>query len=247
MQIGLIGAGNMGAALARGLGEPVLATDSGSGRAQALVDELGGERLESNAELARRADLVILAHKPHQLDAVAAEAAPHAKRILSLLGGTSLQTLRAAYPDALITHAEPNTPVAQGQGVLALATDDGPVDAEVRELLERAGTVVEVPDALSATAGAISGVGPAYLALVAEAWIEAGVRHGLKPDMATQLVVETMAGTAALLRDNGGDTLAARRAVTSPGGSTARGLAALEREGVRRAFHAAMDDVVGRP
>ena len=246
MQIGLIGAGNMGAALARGLGESVLASDSGSGRAQALVDELGGERLTDNAELAKRADLLILAHKPYQLDAVAAEAAPHTTRVLSLLGGTSLQQLRAAYPDALVTHAEPNTPVAHGQGVLALAVDDGPVDDEVRELLTRAGTVVEVPDGLSGTAGAISGVGPAYLALVAEAWIEAGIRHGLKPAMATQLVVETMAGTATLLRENGGDTLAARRAVTSPGGSTARGLAALEREGVRRAFAAAMDDVVNR-
>jgi pyrroline-5-carboxylate reductase len=76
--------------------------------------------------------------------------------------------------------------------------------------------------------------------------VDAAVRHGLTPAAASQLVIETMAGTATLLRENGGDTLAARRAVTSPGGSTARGLAALEREGLRRAFAAAMDDVEAR-
>jgi pyrroline-5-carboxylate reductase len=94
-------------------------------------------------------------------------------------------------------------------------------------------------------AGACSGVGPAYWALFAEAHIEAAVRRGLPAPLATQLVVETMAGAAALLRERDGDTLAVRREVTSPGGTTARGLAALERENVRRALSAAMDAVIG--
>lgn len=245
MRIGLIGAGNMGAALARGWGEPILATDGGSGRAQALVDELGGERVASNAQLARRADLVVLAHKPYQLDAVAAEVAPHATRILSVLGGTNLEQLRAAYPEAQVTRAEPNTPVAHRAGTFALARDDEPVDEEVRALLARAGVVVEVPDRLSGVAGAVSGVGPAYFALIAEAWIDAAVKRGMAAATASQLVTETMAGTATLLRERGHDTLAVRREVTSPGGSTARGLAALEREGLRRALQTAMDAVVG--
>src|SRR3954470_23844363 len=76
VQIGLVGAGNMGSALARGWGQPILATDSGSGRAKALAAELGGEALANNAELAQRADVVILAHKPAQLSQVAAEVAP---------------------------------------------------------------------------------------------------------------------------------------------------------------------------
>ena len=79
MQIGLIGSGNMARALARGWGEPVLCTDSGSGSAQALADELGGERVASNRELAERADLVVLCHKPYQLEAVAKEIAGAAK------------------------------------------------------------------------------------------------------------------------------------------------------------------------
>jgi pyrroline-5-carboxylate reductase len=237
MQIGLIGAGNMGSAMARGWGGPVLASDGGSGRAQALVDELGGEVL-GNAEVAERADLVVLAHKPAQLEHVAAEA-QGAKRILSVLGRTTLEQLRGAYPGAKVTRVEPNTPVALRRGVLVVPGED---DAGVLEQLEQLGTVVRLPESLMAVAGAISGVGPAYVALVAEAWADAAVRAGMPATTATQLVTGTLSGAAALLEQS--DTLSVRRAVTSPGGTTARGLAALEREGVRRAFAAAMDDVV---
>jgi pyrroline-5-carboxylate reductase len=115
----------------------------------------------------------------------------------------------------------------------------------VRELFGRVGAVVDVPEALMGVAGACSGVGPAYWALLVEAHVESAVRKGMPAALASRLVIETMAGSAALLRDRGGDTLGVRREVTSPGGTTARGLAALERGGVRAAFAAAMDDVVG--
>jgi len=242
MQVGLIGAGNMGSALARGWGEAVLATDGGSGRARALVDELGGEALHSNAELAERADLVVLAHKPGQLEAVAAEAAPHARRVLSVVGRATLEQLRAAYPGARVTRVEPNTPVARRAGVLVVPEDPENEDAEVIAQLERLGAVVRVPEALMGVAGAISGVGPAYVALVAEAWTDAAVRRGMPAGVAAELVTGTLAGAVELLRDS--DTLAVRRGVTSPGGTTARGLAALERAGLRRAFADAMDAVV---
>lgn len=238
MQIGLIGAGNMGSAMARGWGRPVLASDNGSGRAAALVAELGGEAL-SSAEVAERADVVIIAHKPAQLEAVADGLAP--KRVLSVLGGKTIADLQDAYPGARVTRVEPNTPVALRQGVLVVPA--GSEDDEVLALLAELGTVIAVPEALMGTAGAISGVGPAYVALIAEAWVDAAVKAGLPAPLAGSLVTETLAGAAALLREQ--DTLAVRRGVTSPGGTTARGLAALEREGVRRAFAAAMDDVTG--
>jgi pyrroline-5-carboxylate reductase len=241
MRIGLIGAGNMATALARGWGEPVLATDGGSGRARALAEELGGEAAASNAELARAADVVILAHKPAQLAEVAAEAAPHAKRIVSLLARTGLDELRAAYPGAAVARVEPNTPVSLGAGVSALAAESDDLEL-VRELFERVGTVVEVPERLMTVAAAVSAVGPAYFSLVVEAWVDAAVRRGLKPALAGELVRGTMAGTAELLR--GTDTLALRRGVTSPGGTTARGLAALEAGGLRAALAEAMDAVV---
>src|SRR5215211_3992389 len=121
MKLGFIGAGNMAAALARGWGEPVLATDSGSGRAAALVEELGGEAPGSNRELAERADLVVLAHKPAQTAKVAAEIDGAAKAIVSILGGVTLLELRDAYPDTPVIRVEPNTPAEVGAGVTAIA------------------------------------------------------------------------------------------------------------------------------
>src|SRR5947209_1365824 len=144
MQVGLIGAGNMAGALARGWGDPVLATDGGSGRAAALVAELGGEALSSNAELARRADLVVLGFKPYQLETVASEA-QEARRVLSVLGGTSLEQLRAAFPAAEIYLTMPNTPVAVRRGVIIVA-EETPLPDDVRELLERVGMVSVVPE-----------------------------------------------------------------------------------------------------
>jgi pyrroline-5-carboxylate reductase len=249
MQVGFIGSGNMASALARGWGDPVLCTDSGSGRAAALAEELGGEAVASNRELAERADVVILAHKPAQLAGVAAEVAGVAKVVVSILARTSQADLRAAYPDTPVFRVEPNTPAEVGRGVFAFAEPDEHTDealgATLRELFGRIGAVVDVPEPLMPIAGASSGVAPAYWALFVEAWVDAAVRRGLKPAVAATLVTEGMAGTAELLRSRyDGDTLALRRAVASPGGTTARGLAALERGGVRAALAAAMDDVV---
>jgi pyrroline-5-carboxylate reductase len=249
MQVGYIGAGNMARALARGWGDPVLATDSGSGRAAALAAELGGEAVASNRELAERSDVVILAHKPYQLEAVAEEVGDGARVVVTILARTAQADVRAVYPGAAVFRVEPNLPVELRQGVLAFAEPDVDVDealyGRLQEHFERLGSVLEVPERLMVVAGACSGVGPAYWALLAEAWIDAGIEHGLQPAVATTLVTETMAGAAALLRERGGDTLALRRAVASPGGTTARGLAALERGGVRAALAAAMDDVLG--
>ena len=249
MRVGFIGAGNMARALARGWGDPVLCTDSGSGRARALAEELGGEAVASNGQLAERADLVILAHKPAQLQDVAWEASGAAKAVVSLLAGTAQADVRAAYPGVPVFRIEPNTPVEIGRGVLSFAEPDAQFDAELRErvrvLFARVGTVVDVPERLMAVAGGCSGVGPAYWALLVEAQVDAAVRRGMPAPLATALVTNTMAGSAELLRARDGDTLRVRREVASPGGTTARGLAALERGGVRAAFASALDDVVG--
>jgi pyrroline-5-carboxylate reductase len=248
MQVGLIGSGNMARGLARGWGRPVLASDVLADRAQALVDELGGEVLASNAELAQKADLVVLCHKPAQLADVAAEAAPHARAVASILGGVPLADVKAAYPDRPVYRFLPSTPVEVRQGVVVRAHDghqDARLDQDVPSLFGELGLLVDVDDALVDAAMGLMSCAPAYVALLAEAQIDAGVRHGLPPDKAAEMVVQTFAGTAALLRARGNDTLAVRREVTSPGGSTARGLAALERAGIRAAFQDALDAVLG--
>ena len=260
MRVGFIGAGNMARAMARGWGEPVLCSDSGSGRARALADELGGEAVDSNLEVAQRSDLVVLCHKPAQLQLVAREIAGTAKAVASVLGGTPPDLVQVAYPDTHIFCLMPNTAVEVRRGVICYAirdrtpphvhntpvplTPDPELETRVLELFGRLGTVVALRESLLDTATAISGVGPAYQALLAEAQVDAAVRYGLAAPLAGQLVAETMAGTAALLAARDYDTLACRREVTSPGGSTARGLAALEAAGVRTAFQDAIDAVV---
>jgi pyrroline-5-carboxylate reductase len=254
MRIGLIGAGNMARAMARGWGEPVLCSDGGSGRAQALVDELGGEVL-SNREVAERADLVVLCHKPYQLRDVATEIGGVAKVVVSVLGGTAIETLERAFPDTPVYAVIPNTPVEIRQGVLIYVErpqrpevsrplHDAELDTRVLELFARLGTVVQLPEAQLGVAAALTSVAPAYYALLAEAQVDAGVRLGLGPQLASRLVAETMGGSAALLAERDYDTLAMRREVTSPGGSTARGLAELERAGIRTAFQSATEAVV---
>ena len=243
MKVGLIGAGNMASALARGWGEPVLATDSGSGKAAALAAELGGEAVESNYELAVNCDVVVLAHKPAQLESVADEIRDGAKAVVSILGGVGLEALEAAYPDRPVYRLMPSIPVEVKRGVLCYSPGnraaDGPED-EIKELAGRLGTVVELPEKLISAATAVMSCGPAFLALAAEAMVDAGVRQGLTSDQAASMVVETMAGTAAYLAENDNDTRALRVRVTSPGGITAKGLAELEAGGIRAAFDAAV-------
>jgi pyrroline-5-carboxylate reductase len=248
MQVGLIGAGNMARAMARGWGDPVLCSDSGSGRAAALARELGGEALDSNLAVAQRAELVVLCHKPAQLAIVAAELAGQVSAVASVLGATSVAALQDAYPGVPVFRLMPNTAVAVRRGIVCYAPAvgvDSTLQAEVVALFERLGLVIALEERLIDAATAVMGVGPAYQALLAEAQVDAAVRYGLNPVLAAQLVVETMAGSAALLSARDYDTLAVRREVTSPGGSTARGLRALEQAGVRGAFQSAIDAVCG--
>jgi pyrroline-5-carboxylate reductase len=258
MQIGLIGSGNMARALARGWGQPVLCFDPVAARAAALAEETGGEALGSNAEVAARADLVVLCHKPAQLLSVAEELAPHAKAVASILAATPLEAVKEAYPGLPAYRFMPSLPVEVRAGAVVQAADperekmalggdtagDGALDAQVRELFAELGSLVVLDDALLDVATGLMSCAPAYVALVAEAQIDAGVRRGIPAAEGARLVVQTLAGTAELLRRRDYDTLALRREVSSPGGLTARGVDALERGGIRAAFSDALDAVL---
>lgn len=237
MIVGFCGSGNMAAAMARGwAGElgGMLFSDSGSGRAQALAEELGGEAV-ANEELAARSDVLVLAVKPNKLEQVAPQLGA-AKRVVSVLAATPLVRLNAALPAAEVLRVMPNVGVEVRRGVLCVA---GEADSEVRAALARLGHVVEIADGEFDEATAIMGCAPAYLALVVEALAEAGAAAGLDRELAGELVVETTAGTAELLRVR--HPTEVRKAVTSPGGSTEAGLEALDREGARAAFEAAVE------
>jgi pyrroline-5-carboxylate reductase len=249
MRIGFIGAGNMATALARGWGEPVLVSDVDHARAEALAAELGGEAPGSNAYVADAADAVLLCHKPAQLNEVAEEIRDRAKAIVSILGATPVADVEAAYPGLPVYRLMPNIPAEVGQGVFAYAPGSRASAGPESELLEKfgaIGTVVPTPEPLIDSAMAVMSCSPAFFALVVEGMVDAAVRHGLQPSDAARMVTEAMAGTASVLREHDFDTYALRRRVTSPGGSTARGLAALERGGVRSALADAVDAAAGR-
>jgi pyrroline-5-carboxylate reductase len=242
MKVGFAGSGNIAAAMARGWAagdggpEAMLFADAGSGRAEVLASELGGEARATLEELAADSDLVVLAVKPGSLEAAGRDlgAAP---ALMSVVGATPLARLREVFPESPLIRALPNVAVEVRRGVVCYAPPSKVSEAladEATGLLARLGLAVEVEERLLDVAMAVMSCSPAYVALVAEALADAGVREGLDARLAQTLVTETLAGTAELLRDR--DTLSIRRAVASPGGSTAAGLAALERGAARAAF-----------
>ncbi|HEX6153156.1 MAG TPA: pyrroline-5-carboxylate reductase [Solirubrobacterales bacterium] len=238
MIVGFVGSGSMAEAMARGwIGEfdGVLFSDGGSGRAGQLARELGGEAVSSQ-EIARRADLVVLAVKPNRLGEVAPELA-EAKEVVSVLAITTLEQLREALPGAEhVLRLMPNVAVEVRRGVLCVA---GSVSDRVWGKLSTLGRIVEIAEQDFDAATAVMGCSPAYLALVVEAIADAGAADGLDSQLALELVVGTAAGTAELLRRH--DPAELRKAVASPGGATEAGLEALDREEAAAAFRAAVN------
>ncbi len=237
MIVGFCGSGNMAAAFARGWAgrwEQMLFFDPDSERARKLAGELGEEVVGSNGELAERADVVVLAVKPSALEQAAGELAG-ASAVLSILGATSLEKVQAVFPNAEVGRIMPNVAVEVGGGVLCVSGEFG---SEVREKLDLLGHVVELPDSQFDVATAVMACSPAYFALVAEALADAGVDAGLDEKLVERLVVEAAAGTGSLMRIRRPADV--RISVTSPGGSTEAGLDALDREGAREAFAAAV-------
>jgi pyrroline-5-carboxylate reductase len=252
MIVGFAGSGNMVAGMARGWAsagagpERMLFTDAGSGRAEDLARETGGQAVETNQELAASCDLLVLGVKPKDLEAVAAESRA-APAVLSMLGATPVARVAGHFPDSVALRLMPNLGVEVHRGVMCLAAADGaPRDRidEVIELLQPLGRVVELPDELIDPATAVMGCTPAYLALIGQAIASEGAREGLDTELSFTLMNDTAAATAELLRTRSARELI--EAVASPGGSTEAGLQALDREGARRAFEAAVQASLAR-
>lgn len=248
MIVGFIGSGNMAAAMARGWAKSgskgpgeMLFTDSGSGRANALADEVGGRAVQGNDQLVGESDFVVLAVKPHSLDDVASEL-PAPKAVLSLLGATRLADLAQRFPDSTVLRLMPNLGVEVNRGVVCVARGaeaDSEIAAEARALLSPLGTVVELADIEMDAATAVMGCSPAYFAAAAAAIAGVGVSEGLDPDISNSMIAEALAGTAELLRHR--TPFEIQVAVASPGGSTEAGLEALEESGGAAAFRGAAE------
>jgi len=245
----VIGGGRMGAALVSGLVHAGWApvgqlrvVEAVDARRAELAEQFPG--LDVAADPAEAAGSVV-AVKPGDVDSVVRAIAPLSPRILSIAAGVPLARLEAAAgPDVRVVRAMPNTPALIGAGAAAIAggsTADSDDLSWARSLLSAVGTVVTVPESLLDAVTGLSGSGPAYVFLIAEALIDAGVLAGLPRDTAAALAIQTLVGSARLLAEGADGPEALRAAVTSPGGTTAAGLRVLEQRGVRAAL---MDAVV---
>jgi pyrroline-5-carboxylate reductase len=246
----VVGGGRMGAALISGLLASKWASPGDIGVVEPMPDVrttmsvahpgvVVWERPEPDS--VRSDGGAVLAVKPDIAESVcAAIAAARPPRLLSVVAGLSTERLEAALPsETVVVRAMPNTPVLVGAGVSAIAGGSRAQTADLdwaEEILSAVGTVVRLPERLLDVVTGLSGSGPAYVFLMAESLIEAGVLGGLSRDVSRELVAATLFGSGKLLVESGQSPEELRANITSPGGTTAAGLRALEARAVRSAF-----------
>lgn len=250
----VVGGGKMGEALVGGLvgsgwaqADVMAVVEPSAARRQALAEAVPGLTLLEGPEPAEGA---LLAVKPNLVIDVCRQLGDLAiTRVLSIAAGVGLAKIEAALPPrTAVVRAMPNTPALVGRGAAALAAGSAATAADMawaRQILSAVGLVVEVSESQLDAVTGLSGSGPAYVFLMAEALIDAGVEQGLTRAVASQLAIETIGGAAQLMA-GGSPPAELRAAVTSPGGTTAAGLRALEVGGVRAAFAAAVEAATER-
>ena len=245
MKLVIVGGGRMGEALGGGLlasgwttAGDLAVVEKVELRRKELADRYPGVTVVGDAVAG---DGAVIAVKPGDVEAACREvAAAGAGRILSIAAGVRIGSLESWLgADVPVVRAMPNTPALVGAGASAIAGGTAATDTDLdwaAEVLGAVGTVVRVPERLLDAVTGLSGSGPAYVLLVLEALIEAGVLVGLPRDVSATLATQTLTGTARLLAESGEGPEALRAAVTSPGGTTAAGLQVLENRAVRAAF-----------
>ena len=257
MRIAILGTGKIGESLLAGLRSSDWADIVASSRRQERVDELrerhGVEATTSNAEAIHGADVVVLAVKPQDIELLLGEIGhllTPEQTVLSIAAAIPTSRIeRHVAGDVPVVRAMPNTPSTVHEGIAGMCAGRhaGKEHLERADTVLRAvGDVVVVPEEQMDAITAVSGSGPAYYALLAEAMIEAGILLGLSREVSTKLVVQTMLGTAKVLRDEHVHPVELRESVTSPGGTTIRAIRELEQAGVRAAFLNAINAAMER-
>jgi pyrroline-5-carboxylate reductase len=251
--VAVVGAGVMGETLVSGLlragrrPEEMLLTERRPERAAELRERYGVD-VVSNADAAAKADTVLLVVKPQDMADVLDEMAPELSAqtlVISLAAGITTGFIESRLPDDVpVVRVMPNTPALVDEGMSAISRGSHCDEAHLQEaekLLSSVGRVLRVPEKQQDAVTSISGSGPAYIFFVVESMIEAGVHLGLPRSTATELVVQTVVGSAKLLRETAEHPTVLRERVTSPGGTTAAAIRQLEDHKVRAAFLTAME------
>ena len=243
-----IGSGNMGAALMKGAcsnngvtNSNIFFTDVDTKKAGALAADLKANVIESNIEAVKKGDFIFLAVKPQVLSQVLAEISAAVKERLnsgfppvfvSMAAGWSIAKIKAAAGEKLpVARIMPNTPALIGKGMIALAASpevSAEKISELKKMLEGAGIVDILDENYMNAATGLSGSGPAFVYMFIEALADGGVRAGLPRDKALRYAAQTVFGSAAMVQETGKHPGELKDMVTSPGGTTIAGLAALE-------------------
>lgn len=254
-KVGFVGAGNMGEALIKGLvesslvpAEAIVIADSRAARAQQIAEQYGVRAAADNTALVREADVVILAVKPQIMAPVLREIMPaltNRPLLVSIAAGVSTATIQAVlgkYPRLI--RVMPNTPALVLEGATAIARSEElePDDLETaQEIFTAVGRVVVLEEELMDAVTGLSGSGPAYVAIVIESLADGGVKMGLDRVTAMTLATQTVLGAARLIAETGVHPGALKDMVSSPGGTTIAGIAALEEGGIRTTFIRAVE------
>jgi len=258
-RLAIIGGGRMGEAIAAGLVRAkvldpasIVVADPDAGKRERLADEHGVTAVADGLAALSGADVVIVAVKPQVIDAVLAHLAPEldGALLVSIAGGITCARIESLLPaGSRVVRVMPNTPalVGEGMSIISAGSEASAGDLAIVEALFGAvGEVVVLPENLQDACTAISGCGPAYMALFIDALARAGVREGLTRDLAESLALQTMRGTVELIEATGQHPEEIIDAVSSPGGSTIAAVTELEARGVRAAIAAAVRAAVVR-
>lgn len=252
--IGFIGAGRMATALARGFidaqivgPERIVACDVSETAARAFVESTGARLVDDAASVCQTADIVVLAVKPQQMDAVLQTLAGHIREdqlVISIAAGIPIaRYVRHLGERVRLVRVMPNTPCLVGASASAFAVGGAATDQDaaiVERLLQSVGIALRVPEHLMDAVTGLSGSGPAYVYVFIEALADAGVRVGLPRDVAQRLAAQTVFGAAKMVLHTGQHPAVLKDAVASPGGTTIAGLHALERRAFRSTAYEAV-------
>ncbi|MEO0539865.1 MAG: pyrroline-5-carboxylate reductase [Cyanobacteria bacterium P01_A01_bin.105] len=249
-KLGIIGGGVMGEALLsrlilQGIYKPdsLIVADLSTERRQLLTEQYTIRTTASNREVIESSDVVLLAIKPQIFEQVSRDfqgvSCEEPPLVLSILAGIGLSRLEAGLPGWSVVRAMPNTPATVGAGVTAIAPGSRTIPEQTqvaRQIFEAVGQVIQVPEAWMDGVTALSGSGPGYVSIVIEALADGGVAAGLPRNVANQLALQTVLGTAQLIDQTGMHPAMLKDRVTSAGGTTIAGIACLEELGLRTAL-----------
>lgn len=247
MKIGFIGMGNMAQALCGGFvkealtREEVFAYAPNQEKLNRNAEKIGFTACESLSQVASMADTLIMACKPYQIDGVLREVGKQlkGKALVSIAAGWDFEKYHLALGDAVrIQYVMPNTPAMVGEGVLLFEDKNSLEDREreaVIRLFETTGKVVVLPSHLMKAGMSLTGCGPAFVDLFMEAYSEVAVKYGISLELAQQMISQTVLGAAKLQQETGKHPAVLRGEVCSPGGTTIKGVLALEKAGLKAA------------